>query len=266
MTPAADLKLTVFAFSVASRNIITGQFSVSGSVSSSSTVVSAVPTAVLNSASFVGAGSVAPGTLVTIFGDQLATDPTVSPDGTLPPQLGDTSVLLGPIPLSLRYVSPKQINALVPFGISTNTVHNLVVTRGNTVSVPVDVTVTGIQPGIYTTNQSGTGQGLITNSQTGVIADFASPAQPGTFVTIYCTGLGEVNAADSAGLSTTRIQPTVSIGGLDAPVKFSGLSPGSPGLYQINVVVPTGLQPGDKVPVVVSTLGVTSNVVTISVR
>jgi uncharacterized protein (TIGR03437 family) len=39
-------------------------------------------------------------------------------------------------------------------------------------------------------------------------------------------------------LSTTKTTPTVTIGGQGATVSYSGLAPGNPGLYQINVTVP----------------------------
>jgi len=57
----------------------------------------------------------------------------------------------------------------------------------------------------------------------------------------------------------------VTIGGQPAPVSFSGLTPGYPGLYQINAVVPSGVS-GDAVPVVVSVTGQTSPPVTMAVQ
>jgi uncharacterized protein (TIGR03437 family) len=56
----------------------------------------------------------------------------------------------------------------------------------------------------------------------------------------------------------------VTIGGVTAPVGFSGIAPGNAGLYQINVTVPSGVTPGDDVPVVVSMPG-SSDTVTIAV-
>jgi uncharacterized protein (TIGR03437 family) len=58
----------------------------------------------------------------------------------------------------------------------------------------------------------------------------------------------------------------VSIGGKSAQVLFAGLSPGYIGLYQINVVVPTGVTPSDQVPLILSVGGQDSPVVTMSVR
>ena len=46
----------------------------------------------------------------------------------------------------------------------------------------------------------------------------------------------------------------------------SGLAPGFVGLYQIDARVPSGVTPGNEVPVVVSIAGETSPPVTIAVR
>jgi uncharacterized protein (TIGR03437 family) len=51
---------------------------------------------------------------------------------------------------------------------------------------------------------------------------------------------------------------TVNFGGQTAIPGFSGLTPGFSGLYQINVVVPTGVKPGNQVPVTLSAGGKTS--------
>ena len=102
----------------------------------------------------------------------------------------------------------------------------------------------------------------------------SNPAIAGsTVVLIYCTGLGPVSnqpatgapAPGSPDLAETPTKPTVTIGGVAADVWFSGLTPGTVGLYQVDASVPQGVQPGDAVPVVISIGGVQSNTVTITV-
>ena len=50
------------------------------------------------------------------------------------------------------------------------------------------------------------------------------------------------------------------------PFLFAGLTPGYVGLYQVNVQLPTGVTPGNAVPVVVTTANLNSNAATIAVQ
>jgi uncharacterized protein (TIGR03437 family) len=58
----------------------------------------------------------------------------------------------------------------------------------------------------------------------------------------------------------------MTIGGIAAPVSFSGLAPGAVGLYQVTVQVPVGAPAGVAVPIVLTIGGVVSNTVTIAVQ
>ena len=105
------------------------------------------------------------------------------------------------------------------------------------------------------------------------LANSSHPVTARQAIVIYCTGLGEVNPVVPVGtqtpitqLSTTVNPVTLTIGGLPASVSFAGLTPGSTGLYQVNAVVPVGLEPGDSVPVVLTSAGQQSPPVVISVR
>jgi uncharacterized protein (TIGR03437 family) len=107
------------------------------------------------------------------------------------------------------------------------------------------------------------------------------PAVPGEGIAIYVTGLGratpngnpvgnqlrtgDVAPADGSALYRTVETPQVTIGGVDAPVAFSGIAPGYAGLYQINVTIPPTASEGDDVPVTV-TLGGVSDTATIAIR
>src|ERR1019366_5505039 len=112
-------------------------------------------------------------------------------------------------------------------------------------------------------NDNGTQLGAIQDSNYNLISQ-SNPAKRGQAIVIYANGLGPVTNQPLSGdpspgapnLATTAT-PTVTIGGRNAQVLFSGLTPGSVGLYQVNVDVPsdaaTGLQ-----PIVVSIGGVDS--------
>jgi adhesin/invasin len=190
----------------------------------------------------------------------------------LPQQQNGTQVLLGNLPLPILYTSNGQINVQVPFNTPVNTQYQISVQRDNLLSVPEQLVVAASQPGVFTVNQRGTGQGVIFKSDGVTLAQPGTPAMVGETVVIYCTGLGAVNPPIPEGtpapplpLSNTVNAVTVSIGGQDAVVQFSGLTPGFPGLYQINAVVPKSLS-GEAIPVVVSVAGQTSPQVTMAVR
>ena len=106
------------------------------------------------------------------------------------------------------------------------------------------------------------------------------PASTGDVLQIYCTGLGRVTAdppgpllvtgktapADGSVLYRSAATPQVSIGGVPAPVLFAGLAPGFAGLYQVDVVMPKGVDPGDDVVVTIMMPAGDRDSATIAVR
>jgi uncharacterized protein (TIGR03437 family) len=258
---------------------ITGTFQLTGTIQAAANTEAPAPAEALNSANVSGAAQMSPGTWVTIFGDRLANG-TSSASGTFPPSLAGTSVMIGATALPLDYVSPTQVNALLPFSLTPNAIVSLVVERAATVSVPIDVTIADIGPAIFAVNGVGTGQGAVTIATSGVLAapvgafPGSQPVKRGDFLAIYCTGLGAVNntpadgapAPSSPPLATTLANPTVTIGGMPAVVSYSGLAPGLVGLYQVNVQVPVNAPTGPAVNLAISVGSLTSNTVTVAVQ
>jgi len=138
----------------------------------------------------------------------------------------------------------------------------------------VYVLVTQVGPGLFSLDGSGKGQGAILVTSTGSLAAPGHPVKGGQRILIYCTGLGPVNGnppqdGEATPLSpslATSATPKVTIGGVDAPVSFSGLAPTLVGIYVVNVQVPDTVSPGDSIPVILTIGGLSSNTVTISVR
>ena len=91
----------------------------------------------------------------------------------------------------------------------------------------------------------------------GTPVDSKKPAGAGDILVVYANGLGPVSPSVATGAqapspaATTTSSPTVTIGGVNAEVQFSGLTPGLVGLYQINVKIPAGVTTGAATPVVV---------------
>ena len=91
-----------------------------------------------------------------------------------------------------------------------------------------------------------------------------NPVRAGDTIQIFATGLGETAPEVGSGepappLSTVSNPVTVTIGGIESAVAFQGLAPGFVGLYQVNVVVPSGVALGDAVPLVLTQNGIVAN-------
>jgi uncharacterized protein (TIGR03437 family) len=104
--------------------------------------------AVLNGASY--RENVAPGTWIAIFGTQLAPSTATASAVPLPTRLNGVSVTFGAIPAPLLFVSPGQINALVPFELlscQTLSCHQLVITNASGTSKAFGVLFSQDAPG-----------------------------------------------------------------------------------------------------------------------
>ena len=232
---------------------------------------------VVSAAGFQSFAPLTPGGMISIFGERLA-DATVSATGfPLPTRLSTTRLLLGGRDVPLLFVSPGQINALVPSGIEVNTRHQLLIQRGTTLSAPVPLDVATAQPGVFKVD-SGSTQGHVywvrpgSAVTTPTISSPDTPARAGDVIIIYGSGLGATVPEVPAGQQAPSTQPSpitgavsVRLGDVPAPVEFAGLVAGFGGLYQINARVPAGVT-GDAVPVVVSLGDLVSPPVTMAVR
>jgi uncharacterized protein (TIGR03437 family) len=175
-----------------------GGGSVSATASDTATVLGGAPlvSAILNGASY--AGNLSPGTWMAIFGTNLAPSVASAQSVPLPTQLNGVSVTVGSATLAyiptasylapLSYVSPTQINALIPFEVPITTfAMPVVVTSGSGASSPFYLQfVSAEAPSLFTQNGAGTGSALV----------FDSSFQPVTTVgqaplILYAAGLGQ---------------------------------------------------------------------------
>jgi uncharacterized protein (TIGR03437 family) len=216
------------------------------------------PLGVINAASFAPPGNpISPGQFVTLFGTGLAkSNQTAAPP--YPPTLNGVSVLINNKQAPLYFVSPGQLNVLVPFGTTGPTATIVVQNNGvnsNTVTVPVAAT----SPGIYSLDQSGSGAGAILHADYSLV-NAAKPATGGETVLIYLTGLGTVTptvtdgtAGTGSALHTSDTDVVVYAGGQQGTVVFKGLAPGFPGLYQLNVTLPLLPKTSGNLPLAIQT-------------
>jgi uncharacterized protein (TIGR03437 family) len=231
-----------------------------------------VEAGVVNGASFVS-GGVIPGEIATIFGSNLTSSTGINLAASLPlpTDIENVSVTVNGVPAPLFAVDnvngQQQINFQVPW--KTQFIAKIQVSNRGAASSIVFVPVPVSQPAVFNYSAGGEVFGAILHSNFH-LADTADPAKAGETVLIYCTGLGYVSGAlpvdgVAATGQPTMQTPTVTIGGANAPVSFSGLAPGYVGLYQINAQVPTGLAAQNQ-PVVINIAGTQSKSVLLPVH
>ena len=218
----------------------------------------------------------APGGVISVFGERLADVTQAATELPLPKQIGSTQVLMGGLPLPLISVSPTQIDAIVPGGLAPNTSHQLLVQRASTIARPVSLDVAPAQPAVAVDATVSAKQGRVTwvrpdTGETGP-AQPGSAAKAGDLLVITAVGLGITDPLFADGepspdpSARTRDMVTATIGGVPAPVESAGLTPGLVGLYLVNARVPEGVPAGDQAPLALTVSGQTSQPVTIAVQ
>ena len=214
----------------------------------------------VNGASFTAGGSVAPGSIISIFGTHLATTAGGSTFVPLSTTLVSTSVTIAGTPAPLYYVGPGQINAQLPFQTPTGSQPVSVNVGGlesNTITVPVAATA----PGIFLYN----GNYAVAQTPDYSIIGPGSAVPGGSVIILYATGEGAVNNQPATGAAAgvgatvpTAVAVTATVGGKAASVQYAGLVQGFVGLLQVNLQLPTGLGAGS-FPLVLTIGGTASN-------
>ncbi|HME08057.1 MAG TPA: hypothetical protein VKG25_13460, partial [Bryobacteraceae bacterium] len=249
--PAAGVTMTIRATS-ANRQL-TGSQQVLGGFDSNQQPPAIADGGITDAASNISFGPLTPGGLINIGGSFLS---DVTATATAVPygeRLGDTSVVMGDNLMPIATVDASKVTAIIPYGIPVNAQQQVLVLRANAYSLPVQVNLAAVSPAIFTTNGS---QGMILDGKGNVIGP-GNAAKAGDSITIWCTGLGElqpmVTAGDSGPATSTLMTPvSLSIGGQAAAIQFSGLAPQLVGIYFVQATVPSGVATGDQVPVALS--------------
>lgn len=227
--------------------------------------------------------SVAPGSWISVFGTNMS-DTTQGNNGAngvfadcglcnlvnqlLPMGIDgtafsfDSASLTYGYPGRFSYVSPTQLNIQVPWELQGLTSATVKVMVNYTYSAEYTLTLANYSPGFFiidTSNNSVAAEDLNYH-----VVNTGNPVARGSAVQLFLNGLGPVTnqPADGAGapstnLARTTATPTVTIGGQNATVIFSGLAPYFASLYQVNVDVPSGISAGLQ-PITLTIGGVTT--------
>jgi uncharacterized protein (TIGR03437 family) len=216
---------------------------------------------IVNASSFTG-GPFAPNSVISVFGAGLARSTHALADSDLvfctsalggrclPQEMNYVRVYVQDRPMPLLFVSDKQVNFLMSSVETAGPVKVRVVTEGLT-GPEITVTLVDSAPALF----SMAGGYAIATDSAGKLLTPDAPAHAGDIVVIYATGLGRTSPNPALGeipgyaaliLTPATVKVTLNGTAVDPMlIKYAGLTPGSAGLYQINLELPkdTGNNP-----------------------
>ena len=206
---------------------------------------------VVNAGSHQAGKGLAPGSYVEIYGAGLSETTQVASTPYLPVSLAGVSVSFDAtgisVPGHIYFVIPGQVDVQIPWELEGQTSAVMKVSVGESQSAVYTVPLAIASPAAFQIPDSVGGRTVAAAlDKSNHVITSANPARRNQPISLYVNGLGAVNHTPASGdptpsqqFATTAANPTVTIGGVNAPVSFSGLSPSSIGLYQINVTVPS---------------------------
>lgn len=230
------------------------------------------PAGIQNAAGDTPDDVVAPGSIISIYGESLASDVVVGPGSPLSQTLGGLVVRLKDRILPLFFVSPQQINALLPSDLAEGPYTLTVVTAAKQ-EVTGDFTVARNAPGVFT-RPVVDGKPIVMASRSDklpVTPD--TKARAGEIITIYGTGFGPYDhpaldgfaIPDYPDYKAVDLVEIVAANQVYAP-EWSGAAPGWAGMASVRFRVPETLPPGSVLEFAVRVGGRLSNTVLLPIE
>lgn len=211
---------------------------------------------VTNNANPLANEAVAPSSVASVYGHNLAPAEASAGAVPLPATLGGVRVLVNGKPVPLFYVSPGQINFQVPGDLKTQpTVASDPLYYAN-----IRIDRAGFQSNVAYFGVRANAPGIVATTDGYIIAQDAAyhlvgkdePAKAGQAMLFYFVGGGQLREKVPDGQTAPLdhlIQVTdtvqVRIGTLNVTPVFVGLTPGGVGLEQVNLTLPDSLGPGE---------------------
>jgi uncharacterized protein (TIGR03437 family) len=226
-------------------------------------------------------GAVTPDSIASIYGSNFAG--VTQPANTQPPpqSLGGVTLTVtdsaGTARVApLMYVSPSQINFIVPSGTALG-IANFAIANGGATPLTSTGTIQSVAPTLF--SMSGDGRGVA--AAIGVAVPAANPQQQSAVPVFQCTASGctatpislSASAAVYLRLYGTGIRNrsslanvAVNVNGTNVPVLYAGPQSSYEGLDQVNLELPLSLSGSGEVNIVLTVDGQTANVVTVSIQ
>lgn len=199
---------------------------------------------VMNAASFV-AGPITPGEIITAMGESFGTDANSS----------DVICLIDGVSAPIIHLDSNRFSAIVPDSLTPDSVVTLQLRRrGTRILASTTLLVIRSAPGIFTNPSTGAGQAVATHED-GSLNSVSNPVERGSVLKLFVTGTGVNNAvAVRSGATNWEV--------LSADADLS-----IPGVTTVLARVPSELEPGPTIGVIIETAGSRSqDGVTVAVR
>jgi uncharacterized protein (TIGR03437 family) len=204
-------------------------------------------------------GPAAPGSIISLFGSNLATGSALTSTAPWPNVVQGSLVFVNGMAARLAYVSPTQINAQIPYETTAGQA-TLNVVAGDRVLPPIQLTIQPIAPRLFVDAQNH----VMAQNQDATANGASHPAAPGTMLTVYLTGQGALNAPMADGEAAPAGPPispeapiTAAVGGQNAEVVSARMAPGMVGVLEVTIKIPPLSSGG--YPLTVEIGGVSSN-------
>jgi uncharacterized protein (TIGR03437 family) len=228
----------------------------------------------MNGANFLTGRALAPGVVATLktctncAGTQFGAGTASLTAYPMPTVLSDTEVLFNGVPAPLYFVSPGQVNFVVPNyqadgktptpSSGTADVEVVQVSTGQVLGATL-VQMQPVSPGIFECSPgSAKTHFACVDNQDGTVNSASNPAPRGSVISIYATGQGYVPGAPPDGTPVAAalnspVSLTVYLNAIDVNgygeagqhITYSGLD-GLVGVWQINVQIPQGVAPSSQ--------------------
>ncbi|HUK17304.1 MAG TPA: hypothetical protein VLW65_12860 [Bryobacteraceae bacterium] len=206
-----------------------------------------------------GSQNVAPGGLISIYGQQMSPMNMATSQIPLPTALAGSCLAVNGVPVPLLFVSSQQVNAQLPYNVGGSA--SLTIYTPGGISPSYSFNISPAAPTVFMSGSAGpmTGLATIVRADNGQLVTPTNPIHAKDTIVIYLTGMGATYpqvvaglAAPLSPLATVISSPDLSLGGFPLQVQYAGLVPGEVGVYQINAYVPFGVPQGTSLPLVIN--------------
>lgn len=239
-----------------SGNFTTGYITMSGPhaiTAYSQAVPYIAPAGIMSAAGATPDGTMAPGSVISIYGNSLAPALAVGSTNPLPQTLSNITVTINNFILPLLFVSPTQINAQLPSELVDGD-YTLLVHQTGQPDVTGTLTVSRDAPGMFTQTNTLNQPLVLALHADGTLVTFDSPAIHGEQISIYGTGFGPyattivdgffVPATPAANVADPVV---LNVGAITKTPDFAGAAPGLVGMTLVQMTITDDLPTGTTV-------------------